>query len=304
MTEIVCTGLRASNPISVMAAFGLLRICHERLPDLGPCHLFWQWREPEWFAVLGTGQSISSDQLLDALASLDFGHRQEFEWRDEVKKLTREGFRERAGGSDRCSLDWLAALAAENIVEGKEKSSTPFDTTAGQWKLLVKFRAIHTALFPTPAQPQNTRARFQEAILGDWQYADREICFNWDPDLVPEGAYSPGNPAKTKIISVLALTWLAIESLPLFPCDGTRRRLRTRAFVVGGRPELRWPVWTAPLSLPALKSLLGMPELVVSNPPLAELRRRGIVAVFRSRRWNPTKYGAFTQATLCLPGRR
>ena len=145
-------------------------------------------------------------------------------------------------------------------------------------------------------------ARFHEALFGDWLYTDSEICFNWDPEVVPEGAYCAGNPAKTEKTSVLAATWLAIESLPLFPCDWTARRLRTRGFVAAPQTALCWPVWTAPVPLAALKSLLGMPELVSAKPPLAELRKRGIVAIFRSRRWNPTNYGALAKATLCQPG--
>jgi hypothetical protein len=213
MTEIACTSLRASNPICFMAAVGLLRTCHERIADLGASRLFWRWREPEWIAVLETEQSSSGDRLLDELSSLKFiDARDEFAWRDEVKKLTRDEFRARAILSNRCSLDWLAALAAENVSEGKEKPTTPFDTTAGQWKLQAKFRGIQAALFPATPQPDFTKAKFCEALFGDWLYADSEICFNWDPDLVPEGAYCAGNPAKTEKTSVVAATWLAIPS--------------------------------------------------------------------------------------------
>jgi hypothetical protein len=118
---------------------------------------------------------------------------------------------------------------------------------------------------------------------------------------VPEGAYCAGDPAKTDKTSVIAATWLAIESLPLFPCEWTGRRLRTRGFSSGARAEMCWPVWTAPVSLAAMKSVLGMPEITASRPPLANLRRRGIVAIFRSRRWNPSNYGALALATLCRP---
>jgi hypothetical protein len=50
-----------------------------------------------------------------------------------MRQQTADDFRERASVLDRTGLDWLAALAAENIAEGKEKPVTPFDTTAGQW---------------------------------------------------------------------------------------------------------------------------------------------------------------------------
>ena len=304
MPEIACTSLRASNPICFMAAVGLLRTCHEHRNTLGTCGLAWQWSEPDWLAVLHSEGLKSAEDLLDFLKSLSFSEsRDEFAWRDEVKKLTREEFRERARTRDRNALDWLSALAGEDIFGGKEKPVTPFDTTAGQWKLLAKFRAVHSALFPRPARPDFTKEKFREALLEDWSYSDSEICFNWDPDLVPEGAYCAGNPAKTEKTSVLAATWLAIESLPLFPCDWTGAKLRTRAFTTAPRSEFCWPAWMGPLSLPALKSMLGMPDLTASRPPLGELRRCGIVAVYRSRRWNPSNYGALAQSTLCRVGK-
>ncbi len=303
MSDIVCESLRAENPICFLAAAGLLRTCHERLPELGAARLSWMRQDAGWIAVLHV-QAGSREELVEALAGLQFpAARDEFVWRDEVKKVTRADFRARAAGVDRAGLDWLAALTAENLGDRKDKPVTPFDTTAGQWKLLARFRSIHAALFPRPATPEHTADRFREALFEEWRYSDAEICFNWDPDLVPEGAYCAGNPAKTEKLSVLAATWLAIESLPLFPCDWTDRRLRTRGFVPGAQTELSWPVWTAPVSLYGVKSLLGMPELVAPNPPLSELRQRGVAAVFRSRRWNPTNYGALAQGTLCAGGR-
>ena len=303
MSEIVCPSLRASNPICLMAAVGLLRTCHRLLPALGKPRLSWRWEEPEWRAVLHTEGRATPDDLLDCLSGLRFPEpRDEFEWRDEVKGLTREQFRRRATDikGDTYLLEWLAALAAESLTRSKDKLVTPFDTTAGRWILLKRFRTIHALLFPGEPQQAETRAKFRAALFEEWTYGDEQISFNWDPALVNQGAYCPLDPAdkaRSPNECVLAAVWLAIECLPMFPCDSTAGRLRTRGFFTGRGSWLSWPVWTEPVTLSTLKSLLAMPEVTSAEPPLACLRQRGIVVVYRSRRWNPTNYAAFSFGT-------
>jgi hypothetical protein len=102
---------------------------------------------------------------------------------------------------------------------------------------------------------------------------------------------------------VRAAVWLATESLPLFPCFCEASKLATRAFRSERRiREFCWPVWSSPISLAVLKSLLASAELI--NPDkLDTLLGRGVDGVFRSRKFKPNKYMvSFQPAVLSARG--
>jgi hypothetical protein len=93
---------------------------------------------------------------------------------------------------------------------------------------------------------------------------------------------------------VTAAVWLAFEALPLFPCFLSGGRLLTRCFSrAGGVTVFSWPVWQEPISVPALRSLLGLEGLTGEKPPLRELRARGVAAVFRCERYKVKTQGNY-----------
>ena len=50
-----------------------------------------------------------------------------------------------------------------------------------------------------------------------------------------------------------------------------------------------WPVWEAPISLAAVRVLLGA-TLVIDDSNAEALRARGVTAIFRSAKFKPNKY--------------
>jgi hypothetical protein len=85
---------------------------------------------------------------------------------------------------------------------------------------------------------------------------------------------------------------LAIEALPLFPTAPMGRRVRTTAFREGeSGTEIRWPIWTDPLELSSIASLLAS-----RNPEL----RPGVAQVFRAVRFTEGKYRNFSPSKAML----
>ena len=58
----------------------------------------------------------------------------------------------------------------------------------------------------------------------------------------------------------------------------------SRHYDQGWRTWLTWPLWEVPASVETVQALLCSVELQQGQPRLAELRKRGVVAAFRSLR--------------------
>ena len=131
---------------------------------------------------------------------------------------------------------------------------------------------------------------YTEALYGPWTYSDDQHSLGWDPTTMKLGAFSYKEPTAMANSGVRAAVWLAFESLPLFPCFFSDR-LEVRAFQYRAREfALCWPTWRSPISLETLVSLLGWSGLTEDTPRAADLRARGITALYRSARFKPNKY--------------
>ena len=90
---------------------------------------------------------------------------------------------------------------------------------------------------------------------------------------------------------------LAVEALPLLPTAPVGRRLDTTGFSRrDGRIFFSWPIWTPPIDLDTLKSLLALSMLQDREPKHAQLEKMGVVEVYRSERITNGKYRNFTVA--------
>jgi hypothetical protein len=96
---------------------------------------------------------------------------------------------------------------------------------------------------------------------------------------------------------MLGANRLAIEGLPLLPCVPVACVLRTTGFLGGGAANTywHWPIWTGPLVLDTVRSLLALPALV-DKPMSLDLHEMGVAEVFRARRLTVDKFRCFTPA--------
>ena len=129
--------------------------------------------------------------------------------------------------------------------------------------------------------PQHLR----EALFGPWRYADKGYSLRWDPDDAKEYALRWRDPSIGGVSSVRGANRLAFEALPLFPTVPTETGLRTTGFYTRGRAhEFTWPVWTQPVTVDTVRSLLSLRELEQEIPNRAELHAMGVADIFRVQR--------------------
>jgi hypothetical protein len=315
MNELLLTGLTGSHPLGFLAAIGLLRCC-ERLPGVGPSRLFWR-RDADWCAVVQTDSPLSPDDLVVALVTRQLGRaaRPELYWADDLK-TDLDTYRAAAAAAVQEALaghreyaDYLAAFACDAGADSEgELRPTAFHMTSGQQKFLKEVRGLAgrlTAGVSVSRRRKGAAEMFREALFGPWRYEDPQHSLGWDPTTERLHALRGKSPTKEPSQGVAGAVWLAFEALPLFPCFLSRGRPATRGFSrTEGATVFSWPLWEEPTTLATVGSLLGLEELTCERPPLAELRARGVAAVFRSERYRVKTQGAyyiFRPACPCAP---
>lgn len=295
MNEIQMLGLRADLPIGFMAACGCLRIC-ERTPSLQGARLRWIPFGGSYRPVLVT--SASADEVVAALIADVKGAANRFAltWSKQIKSANPEEFvgamRTAYKQRDFESLAWFSAFGNELcLARDGAIDSTPFDMSVAQQRFLADAVKLATELSrPKPDVEQS----YREALFGPWLYRDDQHSLGWDPSTVKLGAFTHKAPTGMPNTGVRATVWLAFESLPLFPCfySGT---MRTRALSRARRRlHFQWPVWSCPLSLNAVSTILSWRSILIDKAPkeaaVAEFKARGITALYRSARYKPNKY--------------
>jgi len=297
MPQIKLVALKSSVPMGFMAALGTFRHAHD-MAELGVVKLGWTSMGGLWCAVLDTSNEVSADQLVRLFVErLKLSvERPEFSWSKAVKNALKEGLRREAGRAlgdataDNHQLaDWFQAFASE-LAHDKEDllESTPFDMTVARQLFLADAEWLTKNLAePDKKHGDSVNAEsFREALFGPWKYADNQHSLGWDPPTILMGAFTPKAPTSMNKAGVRAAVWLAMESLPFFPCffDGG---LATCGFKKkGGRHNLHWAVWETPLSFAAVRTLLAQ------TPGIGEDQKvgRGLCALYSSAVYKPNKY--------------
>lgn len=301
MPRLKLTALKSGVPIGFMAALGTFRHANS-MPELGIVKLGWTPHGGQWCAVLETSNEVSADELVQMFVKRvkNIGERPEFTWSDSVKGAGIADLRRETqlaievAGVEGCQLaDWFQAFASELAHKDDVLESSPFDMTVARQLFLADALWLTRNL----AEPDKKRGdavnteSFREAMFGPWKYADNQHSLGWDPATILMGAFTPKAPTAMNKAGVRAAVWLAMESLPFFPCffEGG---LATCAFVRNGRRRsFRWAVWESLLSLPAVRTLLAQ----IPGIDKAEKAGRGICAMYESAVYKPNKYLASFQ---------
>ncbi|RKQ89035.1 hypothetical protein C7438_0691 [Brockia lithotrophica] len=153
---------------------------------------------------------------------------------------------------------------------------TPLLTYAGQVDPFNTYKEI--LKFLKKESSKSLRVLHDALVNGSWRFLDDVPSFRFHPSIVQEDAYISYEASGRRLPTEAVGEWLAFESLPLYVTYLTRgRRDLTLPGVIrqNGNVTIRFPIWRAPLSLPALRSLL---HLVVSDAVGGEDRRKlGII---------------------------
>ena len=234
------------------------------------------------------------------------GTRRELSWADAVKSASREKYKnaatlaiQEASADDHEFSDWFAAFGSDLVIKDETIESTPLDMTVARQQFLAdaKLLTVNLATLDKRAGDAKNSGSFREALLGHWKYADNQHSLGWDPSTVLMGAFTPKAPTAMSKSGVRAAVWLAMESLPFFPCVCKNGRLATRAFVRDARKlSFVWPIWTEPLSGAAIRTLLSQ----VTGMDRDEWKARGIAALYSSGIYKPNKYLTAFRAPVLL----
>jgi hypothetical protein len=321
MPEIELIGLDGGNLLGFLAALGTLRVLTLAEPG---AEVRMSWAEKGWWTPvihhsrISTGEDLiaglesivtaritvrpkmkgkrkqaddSSDELrAEGLTNANPAYKQDHldlslaDFRKELEHAVQEpGSREVA--------NFFAALGSDCFAENKndKPATTEFRAIgAGNNEGFLGFmRTIHV---------ETGAEHLDKTLFLQWDYSDRPPFMRWDPNEYRPHALRADDPAKDRERNnVRGANRLAIEALPLFPTVPTAKRLGTTAFE---KDQITWPIWIEPLKLCAVASLLASKE--VQKADRSTMTQRGIVQVFRARRFTEGKYRNFSPAREIL----
>jgi hypothetical protein len=198
-----------------------------------------------------------------------------------------------ASRTRRVWADFAACFASDAASRDGVVMDTAFRAVGGgQTRILNEMKKI----------VENTsKAQIETSLFKSWDYPDSSPVMRWDPNEHRPYALRANDPANDQSrVSMRGANRLAIEALPLFPVMPSNRRISTTGF---SRLEdgmvTTWPIWSEPLRLDAIRTLLALGELQQQIVSPQRLQERGIVQVFRSLRFGK-EYRNFSPASALL----
>jgi len=300
---LLLTGLDGSNPLAFLAALGTIRTT-QRAKGHDRIAMSWEVRGARYLPRLVGAISAESElvSLLNANLSRaagapwDLSKKLPFE-ADQLKNAAQRSARS-ASVNDREKADVISSLGCEALVDDKGQFA---DTalrmvrsgdSAGQGMLdyAQKIRV-------------NTKGEdLRHALFDQWRYCASGSSLRWDPTEAREYALLASDPSEDGALSVIGANRLALEALTLFTTCPTGKGLATVGFHrFDSNTAVAWPLWTIPLTLPLIRSLMTLDCLGAEEPPAEELHSRGVTVVFRSERFRPNQYYSnFTPARAVM----
>ena len=298
--RIPLIGLDGSNLLAYLASLGTLRTLALENPD--GVKMSWTDRGGAWRPVIHHPQLAGEADLADRLVALLDSTQPPnpaFTFANDLA-LEPEKFAEQATAAaqaataaDRTWADFMAAFGCEAFAEQGTIQHTAFCVMkgAGHQHFLGFMAELHRG---------TDREHFQRALFQPWDYADPPPAMRWDPHDFRPHALRATDPSKDAIRTVRGANRLAVEALPLFSTVPTRGGLGTVGFRHSTIEEITWPVWGPAISLGALRSLLSLPELQADRPARQELAARGVLQLYRARKFKEDRYRNFSHARELL----
>lgn len=297
-------GLVGSNPLAFFAALGVMGAVDRQAPGLE--------------ARLSWTEAIVPRARLDGVANIDelvgILDEDRSEWArssilasgpdgDPVPDVKpdengiRSWARRVAAGTtvvNRRDADLFAALLAEYSLAGKNDAKPSLlHFTAGQQKFLVMVREL--------SERVDVEALL-EALVGPWRYESSLPVLGWDSRGERIYALRGTDPSKDKKLGVPGADWLAFTGLAQLPSAKNGGSGRDQMLTTGCRGtwksgSFHWPLWSCPLSLPVVRSLLAYDGLL--DEPAAVRSKRGVFRVLEApiRRSDQGGYGSFGPAS-------
>lgn len=290
MNELRLPALDAADPLGFLAALGVLRAVTR---NDSAARLRWI-QHGNWSAALTTSEPLDLlDLLLADLQRWRQGHPAVDFAVDADRKV--QDLKHPPGDFRRLMMSlaedpeaagFIAAYATGVAVDGSGQTKpTSFHLTAGQQRFMDAVLDLRASV---------TRQDLEEALFGPWTGRVGPKDTRWRAAAERSRALLHFDPSKEKSSTVVGAAWLAFLALPFFPVVPSRLRAITTGFTGRGKNEqLTWAVWSDPLNVLEVRTLLGLPDL--ASMEAWERRRRGIAEILRSEvSRNSQGYGNFT----------
>lgn len=316
-TEHRLTGFEHDNFLAFLALLGLLRSLETARPEWGP-RVRWDRASlpTRPILVLANAQTpaVVAECAAAGCAALaadhDFG-----QWRVptmppvEARRLLTDSVMR--GPDRRHQADLFAAIMCDAVVkrDGAAVVPTPLCLMFGQGHqyFLERLRSVPALAAPrvrargaTAYTAAQTMAR---ALFQHWERSDRTDGFRWDPAEDRRYALRFLKPSDDEALTEHGANRLAAVGMPVLTLTPTVHRGRVRGQTLGVRQarlmiQVRWPLWTPPASLSAIRALLTHPALYDAEEArsLAQLRALGVHGVRAAQRVSAGKFMNFTRA--------
>jgi hypothetical protein len=294
MTEgLPLPALMGSHPLGSLASFGLLRLVTTWDES---ARLAFRLQD-DWIATLTAQSCQSVDSLIARLSQWAQSKELDrlLDWAEDVR-VPPEKYRTLLGDAinnqDRTLVDFFGSIVCDGATDAQKGLAKPsaFYMVSGQQSFLDGMRQIVAEVRSAPEQS------FAEALIGPWRYRTRKHGLGWDPNTERLYAMRHRAPTGEKPSCVAGAVLLAFWSLPLMPTVSKRGKALTIGFVRKGSVQyFSWPVFTVPIDLAELTSLLRASRQNWLTRDGATFRR-GIETVFESLRFEFGKNYAVLRA--------
>jgi len=289
------TAIDGANPLGFLAAIGTLRLATHSWPER-EVKLSWQ-RTGNWSPVLHDLPVGTQEELCAALLATPAAPMEVLGKLGANITVSPEQFGQFLGEvdsglsfDDRRAADFACAFGSEACVDDKGEriryTSLCFITGSGHQDFLGTMKALMQTV---------SVAHLQKTLFGIWDDAEKGLSFRWSPSDARSYALRWKSPGPEGAWTNWGANRLAFEALPLLPALPIKKRLKTTGFTrFNGQDAFTWPIWSTPLALDEVASLLARRELQRSTvdeegkksteTTKLELRAIGCDQVFRAAR--------------------
>jgi hypothetical protein len=307
--EHLLKGLEPDNLLAFLALLGFHRCVSHARADWNP-RVFWDGVPSRPWMVLA--QPVGRAELLDAAvrAANELAEVHSFEERanlDYKIDEARREFENAFSSKNHERIDLLSALMSDAAARDDRIRATPFCAMFGQGhqNFLERLAKVPKGLVPKELQGKitqeelNSASKLEEALFQPWERRDSTQSFRWDPLEDRRYALRFEDPSSDKGLTVHGANRLAALALPLLTAIPKRERGEVRIYALGtkwdsGSLVVRWPVWSRPATLIAVRMMLaGCGVGIGVNSCFAGL---GIRQVYRAERISVGKFFNYTRA--------
>lgn len=292
---VALPGLDGSVSVAFLAAIGLLRVVSDSSTCTGVVRMHWEAAGGTWIPRI-TGCGDDADALLDHLVAALI------EDAAEHPALVVLSLRDADPVS--CQREVVSALAdprkqavdMHGWLGGLLVDFPPPDEGATSQLQLVRRDYFENNL--RSIIKATTREHLARTLFAAWDYGDPldNQSLHFDPSEDRRHAYQWNQPSgdsdRKRSGSMLGANRLALEALPVFVTLREGERLRTIGFrgTNSSNTYWRWPIWTVPVPLQVVGSLLASAALQpdrdgkTRDSAAQGLAARGVAAVFEVSR--------------------